>query len=446
LQSPDLQELREIGWRTGEVPLQLFGWSVAGLGDVNGDEIPDFVVGAPSNDVEFHWRRENSRGECWRDVERGSAWVFSGKDFTVIHHWYGDAEGCRFGHSVAAAGDVNGDGHADILVGAPGSATVPGFVRLYSGKDGYGLMTLTSGHLNDGFGACVRAASSATSNGLIVVGAPQDEGLGSVWVFTGADFKGFRAKLGSVRDAKFGSALDLVPDGNGDGTLDVAVGAPGSDSDRTGAVFLLSGSTGEVLSQSVDPLPPSAFGTALRTMRNIDGKGTLGLAVGAPWYGEAPDYGGAVIFLALHDGKLSHSSTGPSSQLQLDEFRCREESEYGHAIATVGDMDGDAIDDLLIGAPKGFWCGGDVGWAEIGSSKSEKTIHFLNFEGDEWRPFQFGFSVDSIGDVDGDGQVDLLVGAPDTGFFGGGVQVASGATGKVITEILAESVMKQWAK
>ena len=463
--SPSLIEPRENGSQPDADSVMAFGWAVAGVGDINGDGTPDFVVGAPglhavidSDHVVsvpgIHAESEGVRSVAkemrWIEAERGSVWAFSGKDFAVLHHWYGDAVGSHFGYSVAAAGDVNSDGHADILVGAPGNETVPGIARIYSGKDGYGLINLTSNHVGDGFGAsiCAKASSGGT---VIAVGAPEDEGLGSVWTFTGSDYKGLRVRTGSVRLAHFGTALDLVPDADGDGVLDVIVGAPGSETDRTGAVILLSSSSGKLLAQFADPAPPSAFGAAVRTLVNVDGKGGPGIAVGAPWYGAAPDYGGAVVRLALENGQLGLVPEALSCMLTLDEFRCREDSQYGHALASLGDLDGDGVEDLLVGAPEGFWCGGDVGWAEVGSSKSRKTLHFLDFkeeevDGEEWSPFEFGRSVDCAGDVDGDGVVDLLVGAPDLWIWGGGVQVASGATGKVIKEILAESVAKQWAR
>jgi hypothetical protein len=107
-----------------------FGWSVSFAGDVNADGVIDFVVGAPLDDV-------GGRGS-------GSVFVFSGRDGSRLHKFTGDAAGQQFGYSVAAAGDVNRDGHADIVVGAPfadvgGRNT--GYTRVISGKDGSVIRT-----------------------------------------------------------------------------------------------------------------------------------------------------------------------------------------------------------------------------------------------------------------------------------------------------------------
>jgi len=103
-----------------------FGSSVSGVGDVNGDGVADLIVGAPFSD-------NNGLGS-------GSARVFSGADGSILYNFFGDSSGDEFGTSVSGAGDVNGDGFADLIVGAPFGDGNNGFdtggVRVFSGADG----------------------------------------------------------------------------------------------------------------------------------------------------------------------------------------------------------------------------------------------------------------------------------------------------------------------
>ncbi|MCA9773361.1 MAG: FG-GAP repeat protein, partial [Myxococcales bacterium] len=124
-----------------------FGWSVSSAGDVNGDSVPDFIVGAPE-DAAFSPKRE------------GYAKVFSGATGGLLYTFDGDANGDYFGWSVSGAGDVNNDGRDDVIVGArqfvfgPGAGGT-GYARVFSGMDGSLLYHLTGDAASDKFGTAV---------------------------------------------------------------------------------------------------------------------------------------------------------------------------------------------------------------------------------------------------------------------------------------------------
>jgi hypothetical protein len=89
----------------GEAAGDEFGYSVSGAGDVNNDGYDDLIVGGPKNDA--------------AGTDAGRAYVYSGQTGDLIWTFTGEAAGDRFGHSVCGAGDVNNDGFADLIVGAP---------------------------------------------------------------------------------------------------------------------------------------------------------------------------------------------------------------------------------------------------------------------------------------------------------------------------------------
>ena len=156
-------------------------------GDVNGDGVPDFIVGAYRDDP------------VGGGTDAGSAYVFSGADGNLLYQVTGDTAGDLFGYSVSIAGDVNGDGRADFIVGAYrddpiGGGTDAGSAYVFSGPDGSLLYQLTGDTAGDHFGYSVSGAGDVNGDGRadFIVGAIGDNpgGLtnaGSAYVFSGAD-------------------------------------------------------------------------------------------------------------------------------------------------------------------------------------------------------------------------------------------------------------------
>jgi len=137
----------------------ILGATVAGCGDVNGDEVPDFIVGAPFADP-------GGRSAA------GSAYVYSGATGALLHQKDGAAAGDQFGRNpggVGGAGDVNGDGKDDFIVGAfnadPGGRTEAGSAYLYSGADGALLCQKDGAAAGDALGISVNGAGDLNSDG-----------------------------------------------------------------------------------------------------------------------------------------------------------------------------------------------------------------------------------------------------------------------------------------
>ena len=171
--APRLSAQNKLYTFNGDAAGDMLGFPVAGAGDVNKDGYLDFVVGAP---------QLFSPGP-------GSARVLSGADGAILYTFYGDSVGDTFGGSVAGAGDVNKDGYADVIVGAPNNGT--GFARVLSGADGTILYTFYGDSVGDTFGQSVVGAGDVNKDGYadIIVGAYGDDDngaeSGSARVFSG---------------------------------------------------------------------------------------------------------------------------------------------------------------------------------------------------------------------------------------------------------------------
>lgn len=243
------------------------GGSVAGVGDANADGTPDFAVGGSSV---------------------SGVVVYSGANGSVLFTVAtAPQQGLGFDpRIVAAAGDLNGDGHADILVGLPREATFfyqAGSAAVYSGATGAPLGGITGGGAE--FGLAVAALGDVTGDGVVdyLIGAPRvyaslPAAPGYAQVISGASGAIVRALNGNANGDAFGSSVAALGDLDGDGFPDFMVGAPGIGA---GYARIFSGRTGEVLLTLAGGAPLDAFGVACAGTGDLNGDGFSEFVVGA---------------------------------------------------------------------------------------------------------------------------------------------------------------------
>jgi hypothetical protein len=218
------------------------GAATAGVGDVNGDGFADVAVGSPAWD----WPGAVDAGRAL--VFPGSA---GGVGTTAIWEEWGIAAGARFGATVAPAGDVNGDGLADAAAGAPGNVTSTAVANRYAvvvegSRTGIGAMLIKwSSTRNDatGFAWAVATAGDVNGDGFsdLIVGSPgfsngqSAEGRAEIFLGQGAGPYALYAEQYTYAEEStyFGWQTTTVGDVNGDGYSDVAVSGPGIDFNTT---------------------------------------------------------------------------------------------------------------------------------------------------------------------------------------------------------------------
>ncbi|MBC7836030.1 MAG: FG-GAP repeat protein [Phycisphaerales bacterium] len=335
-----------------------FGHALANVGDLNGDGVSDLLVGSP-----------NYVSDALVETARGRITVFSGADGAELFSVDGDTGSAEFGFALGAAGDLNNDDVTDLLVGAPGGGSAgEGQAFVLSGMDGSMIFTFSGEHAGDRFGAAVaggadigtveEAYTLPTYDGLadIVIGAPGYDGggtltnVGAVFVYSGDGT--LRAELignalgGNPGDA-FGSSVAIIS-----GTT-VAAGAPGWDQDGLGGgatdrgrVFLYyissypyPGNENEFYRGQdyhlVGQAAGERFGQSISTVADLNTASIHWLAITAPG-GE----NGGTSYLAVVENHLAGSGILESTP-----------SVRGHAIAPVGDVNGDGIYDFITGGP-----------------------------------------------------------------------------------------------
>jgi hypothetical protein len=307
-------------WRRDGERGWVLGTSVEAAGDVNRDGVPDVVAGAPGV---------------------GMAMVLSGRDGREIRRMKGDSTEGNFGGAVSAAGDVDGDGHADVIVGASGtSARLNGAGRaiVFSGKDGVRLLTLEGEHENDGFGSAVAGGGGR----LLAIGASAAGAAhqGRVYIYeTGKTAPRWIEDADSTGVALGAMFVSIAGDVDGDGAPDVYA----SDfSNRalgpaTGRVYVYSGASGRTLLTLTGERAGEALGTSASRAGDVDGDGRADLAVGSWQYGGSAWSGGRITIYSGKDGRVIRRITGriPGETLGFDSVG-------------IGDVDGDGRSDFLV--------------------------------------------------------------------------------------------------
>ncbi|HEY3175328.1 MAG TPA: FG-GAP-like repeat-containing protein [Candidatus Polarisedimenticolia bacterium] len=407
------------------------GKQVFTAGDVNGDGFSDVIVGA----------RAYTNGQS----QEGRAHLYLGSPLglstTPVWVTESDQASARYAGSAATAGDVNGDGYSDVIVTASlydNGQTDEGRAYLFLGS-ATGLVNAPAFSREsdqDGAGLGVAAAPAGDVNGDgfsdLIVGADRyDNGEtdeGAAFLFLGsasgpATSPSWSAE-GNQAGASFGASVAAAGDVNGDGYGDVAVGAPGFSNALAGegTVYVYHGSAaGLALSPAWSAeggQEGAELGISVAAAGDVNRDGFGDLVVGAPGFDNGQfDEGRAIV----HLGSASGLSEGIAWQAEGDQDGAR----LGQSVAEAGDVDRDGFSDILIGAPEYDNGEEDEGLVALypGSPFGPALSASWVAEGNQ-AGARFGASLATAGDVNGDGYSDLVVGAP---FFDNGENDEGGA-------------------
>ncbi len=318
----------ELLWSHSGEPGDRLGVSVESAGDVDGDGAPDVVASAPAG---------------------GKVFVFRGRDGKVLLELAAAADGEMFGRDVLGLGDVDVDGHGDLLVGSPMNGTGgerAGRAAVYSGKDG-SILHQWLGEAGERLGAA--AAGQAGEPPLYILGAPDagDGDGGRVYVYRGfTDEPAFVIDPGELGSELGGMFLSVVGDVDGDGADDVYASdwSHGAKGPSTGRIFVHSGADGRRLLELTGEAAGDGFGIGPADAGDFDGDGHDDLVIGAWRQGSGAPAGGKVYLHSGADGSLIRTWT------------CRIMGDtFGFDATGMGDVDGDGkIDFLLTSAWSGI--------------------------------------------------------------------------------------------
>ena len=311
-------------------------------GDVNNDGFPDLVIGRPYPDY------------------RGEVDLVSGRNGARIYRRRDTVDGRGFGQDVAGLGDTNLDGWADFAVGAPyPSGDGPGLVQVRSGQDGSLLRELWGDHPGDLLGGAVSAAGDVDGDGYddIFAGAP---GAGRARVVSGRTGVKLLEFPGRDPGDRFGAALDLAFDLNGDGAGDLAVGAPGAGG--VGQIVAYSGTDGAPLLSRAGAYPGAEFGSSVSGLGDMDQDGLADLIVGAPGRGANGAGAGGAVVLSGRCGAATAFGQGCAGSggfiPRLDVTPLADCFVLGSAvrIEVTGGLGGPEVPvGLLVGLSEGSW-------------------------------------------------------------------------------------------
>ena len=373
-----------------------------------------------------------------------------------------EASTTRFGQTIVAMGDLNGDGVPDLAVAAPfqdgdfnstdtsyGKPQNVGKIFLLDGVNLSILNELTDpqfeqiqpNHFGGQMGASMASVADLNGDGVgdLLVGVPRHEvnlggkrdfvNAGEAFVFSGKD----GALIFTLTDptteegGKLGAAVAGLGDVDADGVPDLLVGVPGKDLEgdeslvEVGLAYVFSGKSGQIIRTLNHPVPAvgARFGSAVANAGDIDKDGVSDILIGAPGEGHAYVFSGKT-------GGLLFNIVGP-----FVEFL----HSFGAAVAGGMDFNRDRIPDLVIGAPLQE----EVRGAAYIFNGSDGSLQRTLLPRPRQQFAQFGAALCVANDLTGDRRPDVVVGAPGENVNGllqaGATRVFDGRTGRIAETI-----------
>lgn len=383
-----------------------FGAALAVVGDVDGDQIADYLVGAYDN----RWGKNDRQGR---------AFIFSGKSGKLLFTLDDPVPQSQaaFGFAVASAGDVNTDGTPDFLIGAF-AQDGGGKAFVFNGKDGKLLYTVHSPHPQPGagFGWAVTPLGDLNGDGApdFGVGAFAQDGNGRVFICSGHDGKLLKTLTPPAGSVTFGWSVASIPDLNKDGLPDILVGAPYTTVGKNavqGQAYAFSSKDGTLLFtlDNPQPLAGTTFGWRITSAGDLNKDGISDILVGAPY--QDVDHviaqGAAYVF--------SGANGQPLFPLKAPVPHAYD--AFGYTLTAGEDMNQDGVPEILVGAPyqtvDEFHVQG-----EVFLFNGQDGRHLTTF--DNPYPHQgssFGTAIAPPFDVNGDHIPDFAIGAAGQGIM-----------------------------
>ena len=391
---------QEVIWqKSGGAPSAALAGRATSIGDLNADGVRDLLVSRLHRD---------DNGTIEQVV------VVSGADGSDIQVLAEPAPAGEFGWALAELEDVDGDGVPDFAIGASaldfGGIEKAGAVFVHSGSDRSVLWSIGGEDEDIRFGAALALGADADGDGLrdLLVGVPQwlnvdgigrDHETGKVFLVSAVDGTVLREWKGERKKDHFGIRCVDSGDLNADGIPDFLVAASYDRTSIEGKVYAYSGSDGALLFERAGAFPAQSFGFALAGVGDVDGDGFGDALVGAP---EGTGIGtGRVFVLAGPDGAELAEIPGQSN----GDF-------FGIAVAGPGDVSGDGVADLLIGSLAIVDGVSDAGRAALYSGANLRLLRTFR-EVEPHSANHYGKTLVALGDIDGDGGGDFGIASPN---------------------------------
>jgi len=376
----------------------------AGL-DVDGDQVPDIIAS------------EYTSSPLGRD-RAGAVRVYSGADGRELIVIPGTRYGDFFSAQADLIEDIDGDGLADIVIGAPettlNDAPKTGRVYVYGGRSGRLIRTHDGVFGEDQFGFAVARVGNGRGDYLVSAIFGRDRNgrrVGYVNQYDGRNGFAYRRYEGEIEESSFGHNMKNAQDVDGDGVDDIIIGAPRAEVGgrvEAGQVYVFSGMTGRRILRIDGRGLSDLLGYACDGTGDVDGDGRGDIVVGAPFANDANvDRVGQSYVFSGADGHVIYSYDGIHTH-----------STMGLSVCRADDVNEDGVPDFWVGSAHDeclpvYAVKGQL-FLKSGADGSTLYAHLGGPDTDFGDIHGVGFTTDIIGDIDGDGLSDYVSGAVDS--------------------------------